>query len=42
LYCLRYCRYSSRDFTEEELGECVLEVVLEPGDFLYLPRGVGE
>ena len=32
-------RYSSRDFTEDELGEQVLEVVLQPGDLLYLPRG---
>ncbi|PRW56353.1 cupin 4 isoform A [Chlorella sorokiniana] len=33
-------RYSSRDFTDEELGECVLDVVLQPGDLLYMPRGV--
>lgn len=32
-------RYSSRDFTEEELGPEVLDVVLHPGDLLYMPRG---
>ncbi|KAL4857945.1 putative anion transporter 6 [Chlorella vulgaris] len=32
-------RYSSRDFSQDELGDCVLETVLQPGDLLYLPRG---
>ena len=30
---------SSRDFQEEELGKLLLDVVLEPGDLLYMPRG---
>lgn len=30
---------SSRDFQQEELGKLVLEVVLQPGDLLYMPRG---
>ena len=32
-------RHSSRDFARAELGECVLDVVLRPGDLLYMPRG---
>jgi len=35
-------RQSSRDYTEKEIeenGEEVLDVVLSPGDVLYLPRG---
>ena len=36
------CRYSSRDFEDSEVGPCVLEVELHPGDLLYLPRGSGE
>ena len=32
-------RYSSPNFTQDEIGEPVLEVVLEPGDMLYMPRG---
>lgn len=32
-------RYSSRDFTQGELGQCILDVVLKPGDLLYMPRG---
>lgn len=34
-------RVSSRDFTEEDLKgmEPVMDVVLEPGDVLYMPRG---
>ncbi|PSC72885.1 cupin 4 [Micractinium conductrix] len=32
-------RYSSRDFEDSEVGPCVLEVELHPGDLLYLPRG---
>ena len=27
------------NFTEEELGQQLLDVVLEPGDLLYFPRG---
>ncbi|XP_006884761.1 PREDICTED: bifunctional lysine-specific demethylase and histidyl-hydroxylase NO66 [Elephantulus edwardii] len=30
---------SSRNFTQEDLGEPVLQTVLEPGDLLYFPRG---
>jgi len=33
-------RYPSRDFTQEEVGEVVMDVVLQPGDMLYLPRGM--
>ena len=32
-------RYSSPNFEQGEIGEPVLEVVLEPGDLLYMPRG---
>jgi bifunctional lysine-specific demethylase and histidyl-hydroxylase NO66 len=32
-------RYSSRDFVEAEVGACMLDTILEPGDMLYLPRG---
>ncbi|KFO70143.1 Bifunctional lysine-specific demethylase and histidyl-hydroxylase NO66, partial [Cuculus canorus] len=32
-------RFSSPNFTQAELGEPVLETVLEPGDLLYFPRG---
>ncbi|KAI2499294.1 hypothetical protein MHU86_15214 [Fragilaria crotonensis] len=34
-------RVSSRDFTEDDLKgmEPVMDVVLEPGDVLYMPRG---
>lgn len=32
-------RASSRDFSPHEIGSPILEVVLEPGDLLYLPRG---
>jgi len=32
-------RYSSPNFGQDEVGEPILETVLEPGDVLYLPRG---
>lgn len=32
-------RFSSGNFSEEEIGEPILDVVLEPGDLLYFPRG---
>ncbi|PSN44531.1 hypothetical protein C0J52_14684 [Blattella germanica] len=32
-------RFSSEDFSQEELGKLMLEVTLEPGDLLYFPRG---
>ncbi|CAB9508295.1 demethylase and histidyl-hydroxylase NO66 [Seminavis robusta] len=37
----RLPRVSSEDFTDEDMmeQEPVLDVVLEPGDFLYMPRG---
>ena len=31
--------HSSPDFSEDELGELLLDVVLHPGDMLYMPRG---
>lgn len=33
-------RISSPNFTQEEIGNPILEVVLEPGDLLYFPRGI--
>jgi len=33
-------RLSSQNFDQSELGECILDTVLEPGDMLYFPRGV--
>jgi lysine-specific demethylase/histidyl-hydroxylase NO66 len=33
-------RFSSPNFRPDDLPECALEVVLEQGDFLFLPRGV--
>lgn len=32
-------RVSSRNFTQEEAGEPFMDVILEPGDLLYFPRG---
>ena len=32
-------RYSSPNFGQDDVGEPVLEVILEPGDLLYMPRG---
>jgi lysine-specific demethylase/histidyl-hydroxylase NO66 len=32
-------RYPSRDLARAELGACILDVVLCPGDLLYMPRG---
>lgn len=32
-------RFSSRNFSQEEVGDTVMEVTLEPGDMLYFPRG---
>lgn len=32
-------RYSSKNFEQNEIGEPVLNVILEPGDLLYFPRG---
>lgn len=31
--------YSSKNLSQEEVGEPVLEVTLRPGDVLYFPRG---
>ncbi|XP_023227777.1 ribosomal oxygenase 1-like [Centruroides sculpturatus] len=33
-------RYSSANFTQEEIGEPILTVELLPGDLLYFPRGI--
>lgn len=33
-------RHASRDFAPQELGPCVLDCTVEPGDLLYLPRGL--
>lgn len=32
-------RFSSPDFAQEDLDEPFLDVVLQPGDVLYMPRG---
>ncbi|XP_066279326.1 bifunctional lysine-specific demethylase and histidyl-hydroxylase NO66 [Branchiostoma lanceolatum] len=32
-------RFSSGNFSQEEIGEAILDVTLEPGDLLYFPRG---
>jgi lysine-specific demethylase/histidyl-hydroxylase NO66 len=32
-------RYPSRDLARAELGACILDAVLRPGDLLYMPRG---
>lgn len=32
-------RYSSRNFNESEIGEPILDTILEAGDLLYFPRG---
>ncbi|KAL2715006.1 bifunctional lysine-specific demethylase and histidyl-hydroxylase NO66 isoform X3 [Vespula squamosa] len=32
-------RYPSKDFDQSELGELILDTVVEAGDLLYLPRG---
>ena len=32
-------RFSSSDFVDNDLGEPIMEVLLNPGDVLYLPRG---
>lgn len=33
-------RFSSGNFEQEEIGEVILDITLEPGDLLYFPRGV--
>lgn len=35
----RLSRDSAADFSEEDLGPCVVDETLEPGDLLYIPRG---
>lgn len=32
-------RTSSRNFDQDEIGEPIIDVILRPGDFLYMPRG---
>lgn len=33
-------RVSSPNFTQDEIGSPILDVILEPGDLLYFPRGI--
>ncbi len=32
-------RYSSSNFTDDDIGEPILDVILEAGDLLYFPKG---
>ena len=32
-------RYSSKNLNQEDLKEPILEVDMEPGDLIYMPRG---
>lgn len=32
-------RFSSKNFAQEEIGKPIMDVILEAGDLLYLPRG---
>lgn len=32
-------RVSSENFSQDEIGKAILDVVMEPGDMLYFPRG---
>ncbi|KAL2634862.1 hypothetical protein R1flu_006341 [Riccia fluitans] len=32
-------KFSSPDFSQDEIGEPILDEILEPGDLLYMPRG---
>ena len=32
-------RFSSENFNESEIGEPIIDVILETGDLLYFPRG---
>jgi len=32
-------RYSSQNFQQNEIGKPMMDVILEPGDLLYMPRG---
>lgn len=32
-------RYSSANFSQEEIGDPILDTIVEPGDLLYFPRG---
>lgn len=32
-------RMSSQNFHQDEIGKPILDVILRPGDFLYMPRG---
>jgi len=32
-------RYSSQNFQQNEIGKPIMDVILEPGDLLYMPRG---
>ncbi|XP_072032390.1 ribosomal oxygenase 1-like [Amphiura filiformis] len=33
-------RFSSGNFSQEDIGEPILDTILEPGDLLYFPRGI--
>ena len=33
-------RFSSRNFEQKELGPVVMDLVMQPGDLLYFPRGI--
>ncbi|XP_071794845.1 ribosomal oxygenase 1-like isoform X2 [Asterias amurensis] len=33
-------RFSSPNFSQDEIGEPIFDTVLEPGDLLYFPRGI--
>jgi ribosomal protein L16 Arg81 hydroxylase len=32
-------RFSSGNFSQDEIGDPIMELILEPGDLLYFPRG---
>lgn len=37
--CMSPTSFRSANFGQDELGELVVDIVLEPGDLLYFPRG---
>ena len=37
--CTSLTFFHSANFGQDELGELVVDIVLEPGDLLYFPRG---
>ncbi len=36
---ISFCRFSSKNLDESELKAPIMEVILEPGDMIYMPRG---